>query len=216
MINMLIIIAALILLAALLYSERKASDRLVLITKTPLSVLFLLTALIQPHPAPWYFYFLFAGLIFCLIGDICLALTQEKAFMAGLAAFLLGHLLYLVSFISLASLFHWFPLETLAVLVVSAAVFLWLRPHLQSMLLPVLAYVIVISVMLCGAWAVFKSRSFAFPGPLFIFAGAFFFYFSDLFVARNRFIKDEYLNRLLGLPLYYLGQFLLAFSVGLI
>jgi len=42
------------------------------------------------------------------------------------------------------------------------------------------------------------------------------FYISDLFVARDRFFKTEFSNRLLGLPLYYAGQFLLAFSVGLI
>ncbi|MBW2297136.1 MAG: lysoplasmalogenase, partial [Deltaproteobacteria bacterium] len=44
--------------------------------------------------------------------------------------------------------------------------------------------------------------------------GALSFYVSDLFVARDRFLKNESLNRLLGLPLYYGGQFLLAFSVG--
>ncbi|TFG38533.1 MAG: hypothetical protein E4H39_00070 [Syntrophobacterales bacterium] len=49
-----------------------------------------------------------------------------------------------------------------------------------------------------------------------IFVGALCFYFSDIFVARDRFFRKEFLNRLIGLPLYYLGQFLLAFSVGLI
>ncbi|MDD3992851.1 MAG: hypothetical protein PHV70_11955 [Desulfobacteraceae bacterium] len=37
---------------------------------------------------------------------------------------------------------------------------------------------------------------------------------SDLFVARQRFVAPAFSNRLLGLPLYYIGQFLLAFSVG--
>jgi hypothetical protein len=49
-----------------------------------------------------------------------------------------------------------------------------------------------------------------------ILAGAVSFYISDLFVARDRFLKDAFFNRLVGLPLYYLGQFLLAFSVGFI
>jgi hypothetical protein len=40
------------------------------------------------------------------------------------------------------------------------------------------------------------------------------FYLSDLFVARQRFVAPAFANRLYGLPLYYLGQFLLAFSVG--
>jgi hypothetical protein len=33
-------------------------------------------------------------------------------------------------------------------------------------------------------------------------------------VARQRFVAPAFANRLYGLPLYYLGQFLLAFSVG--
>jgi hypothetical protein len=49
-----------------------------------------------------------------------------------------------------------------------------------------------------------------------VFAGAVSFYFFDVFVARDRFLKSEFLNRLIGLPLYYFGQFLLAFSVGLL
>jgi hypothetical protein len=49
-----------------------------------------------------------------------------------------------------------------------------------------------------------------------VFSGALLFYLSDLFVARDRFIKNESLNRFVGLPMYYGGQFLLAFSVGLV
>ena len=51
-------------------------------------------------------------------------------------------------------------------------------------------------------------------GRIMIFVGALSFYFSDLFVARDRFIKEEFLNSLVGLPMYYAGQFILAFSVG--
>ena len=53
-------------------------------------------------------------------------------------------------------------------------------------------------------------------GTLLVLGGALSFYFSDIFVARDRFLKNQFLNRLIGLPLYYLGQFLLAFSIGVI
>lgn len=33
---------------------------------------------------------------------------------------------------------------------------------------------------------------------------------------EDRFIKKQMLNRCIGLPLYYAGQFLLAFSVGVV
>jgi uncharacterized membrane protein YhhN len=53
-------------------------------------------------------------------------------------------------------------------------------------------------------------------GAWLIFLGAVLFYASDIFVARNRFIESEFLNRLVGLPFYYIGQFLLAFSVSFV
>ena len=39
---------------------------------------------------------------------------------------------------------------------------------------------------------------------------------SDIFVAEQRFVTEQALNRLLGLPLYYTGQFLLAASPALV
>ncbi|OQY43225.1 MAG: hypothetical protein B6240_12915 [Desulfobacteraceae bacterium 4572_87] len=54
----------------------------------------------------------------------------------------------------------------------------------------------------------------AFTGRMLAFCGALSFYISDLFVARDRFVKKKPINRILGLPLYFGGQFLLAFSIG--
>jgi uncharacterized membrane protein YhhN len=96
----------------------------------------------------------------------------------------------------------------------SAIIFFWLRPHLKSMFVPVLLYILVITMMLSGAWAVFAKSSFAVSGRMLVFAGALCFYLSDVFVARDKFIRDEFRNRLIGLPLYYSGQFSLAFSAG--
>jgi uncharacterized membrane protein YhhN len=216
MVNIFIILLGILLLFGLLYYEKKKIRRLLLITKSSLSLLFVLTALLQPHPLPAFFYTLFVGLIFCLIGDVCLALPQKKAFMAGLAAFLVGHIFYIFSFSSLIQIDQWTSVGFFILLGLSALIFLWLRPHLKSMLIPVLFYILVITVMASGAWAVFLRTPFHVFGRTFILAGSLFFYVSDIFVARDKFIKEEYRNRLLGLPLYYVGQFLLAFSIGLL
>ena len=154
-INVLIIILGIILLVGVLYYEKKKDRIPLLITKSVLSLLFVMTALLQPHPVPAYYHYLLIGLIFCLVGDVCLALPQKKAFMAGLAAFLVGHIFYIFSFLSLTSISHWISTEILIILGVSASVFFWLRPHLKSMLIPVLLYVLVITVMASGAWTVF-------------------------------------------------------------
>lgn len=212
--NGLMIILGIILLLGLLYYEKKKYRLPLLIVKSILSLLFVTTALLQPHPVPAYYHYLLVGLIFCLIGDVCLALPQEKAFMGGLVAFLIGHIFYIFSFSSLTQIDHWISAGLFIIFGLSALIFLWLRPHLKSMLIPVLLYILVITVMASGAWAVFSKSFFPISSRAFIFAGALCFYFSDLFVARDKFIKEEYQNRLLGLPLYYAGQFLLAFSVG--
>jgi uncharacterized membrane protein YhhN len=216
MLNILIIVLAVILLAGLLVFEKNGNQKGKLPTKTTLSGLFIFTALVQTHPSSVYFYLLLLGLIFCFGGDVFLALPQDRMFLMGLVSFLLGHVLYVVCFFYVADVGHWTGIGCLVGLLVSGPVFLWLRPHLGSMLIPVIAYVIVITVMVIGAWTVLGDTNLSFAGRLLVFIGAVSFYLSDLFVARDRFLKSEFTNRLIGLPMYYIGQFLLAFSVGLI
>ncbi len=136
--------------------------------------------------------------------------------MAGLVAFLLGHILYIFGFSTLVAVSEWFSLGAFILVVISALIFFWLRPHLKSMMIPVLIYILVITIMAVGAWAVFGKSTFQISGRTLILVGALCFYVSDIFVARQRFIKEQYRNRLLGLPLYYAGQFMLAFSIGLL
>jgi uncharacterized membrane protein YhhN len=214
MINVFIITLGIILLIGLLYYEKKKDRMPLLIMKSILSLLFVMTGLLQPHPVPAYYHYLFIGLIFCLIGDVCLALPKGKAFRGGLVAFLVGHVFYIFSFLSLTSIFDWISIGMLIIFIMSGFIFLWLRPHLRPMLIPVLLYILVITVMASGAWAVFRNSSFQMSGRALILVGSLCFYVSDVFVARNKFIKEEYTNRLFGLPLYYTGQFLLAFSIG--
>ena len=77
-----------------------------------------------------------------------------------------------------------------------------------------LLYVVIISVMVMGALALWGQGPFSITGRFMVLIGAICFYVSDVFVARDRFIVKEFINRLAGLPLYYGGQFLLALSVG--
>jgi uncharacterized membrane protein YhhN len=70
-------------------------------------------------------------------------------------------------------------------------------------------YFVVIGVM-----AVLACGVTAGGGPLLIVAGALAFTASDVSVARDRFVKHEFLNRAWGLPLYYAAQVLLALSAG--
>ncbi len=216
MVNAAILVVATGLLVGLLIAENRNSTSLVLAFKTPLSVLFVVAAMIQPHPMPSYYHWVIAGLVFGLIGDVCLALKADNAFRAGLVAFLIGHILYVVAFVGLTEPQDWLTPAHLVIAAAAVGVFLWLRPHLRAMLVPVAAYIIVISVMVAAAWVAFMNPALNWKGAWSLFLGALCFYASDVFVARDRFKKNEFLNRLVGLPLYYGGQFLIAFSVGLV
>jgi uncharacterized membrane protein YhhN len=98
---------AVTLLAGLLFFEKTGHPKGKLSTKTLLSCLFIVTALIQSRSAPGYFYVLLTGLVFCLGGDVFLALPQERMFLCGLVSFLLGHVFYAVGFFYVANLSDW-------------------------------------------------------------------------------------------------------------
>ena len=215
MLNTLILFCAAILLTALLYHEKQDRDIGILTTKTPLSLLFIAAALMQAHPDPGYFLILLAGLVFCLGGDVFLALRGDRMFLFGLISFLTGHLFYVAAFFYLAGANGWTLTGLAAVILAGIPVYRWLAPHLGNMKGPVILYILVISVMLCGAFSVVGASEIPAAARTTVFSGALLFYLSDIFVARQRFIKDAFQNRLIGLPLYYAGQFLLAFSVGL-
>jgi uncharacterized membrane protein YhhN len=150
---------------------------------------------------------LVAGLIACAVGD--LLLLGSKTFDLGLASFLLGHMAYAVAFASALPPAEW-PLLVIAPIAAAAWLVghrLW--PRLGRRRLPVAAYIATISVMVWGALAVVMAGAMGWQ----IAAGALLFYLSDLAVARQRFVKPEFINRAIGLPLYYAGQILIAFSI---
>ena len=143
-----------------------------------------------------------AALVLSLVGDALLLSARKPAFLAGLVAFLLAHVAYVVSFVPLA---RPSPLVLAAILAVTAGVVRWLWPHAGELRVPVLAYAVVIAAMLWLALGVPRVA---------VQAGAALFWLSDLTVARDRFVRASFANRLVGLPLYYAGQLLLASTVG--
>ena len=199
MLNLLIIGTAAGLLAGLLYCEKNERQTAKLAVKPALSALFIVAILIQSRPVPTYFLFLFIGMLFCLAGDVFLALPQAGMFFRGLVSFLVGHLFYVTAFGCTAGSNQWTLIGAVISVMASGGVYLWLRPHLAV-----------------GAWSMAGADRLGLTGRLLACAGALSFYISDVFVARQRFVKSGFFNRLIGLPLYYGGQFMLAFSVGLI
>lgn len=214
MIYFIIIGVAAVLLAGLLYCEKNDLQTAKLAVKTLLSALFVLTAAVQFRLVSTYYLFLLVGMLFCLAGDVFLALPHPRMFLRGLVSFIGGHLFYVTAFGYTAGINQWTLIGLLMSLMVSGIVYLWLQAHLGDMKLAVICYILVISAMAVGAWSMFGADRFRLTGRLLALGGALSFYISDVFVARQRFVKSEFFNRLIGLPLYYTGQFMLAFSVG--
>ncbi|MEK7374573.1 MAG: lysoplasmalogenase [Thermodesulfobacteriota bacterium] len=217
MIDILILTAAAVLLGGLLYFEKRESMRGRVLTKPVLSALFVAVALTGPRTDPSYFGLVLAGLSFCMAGDVFLLFfSSKRLFLAGLVSFLTGHVLYTIAFFTraLPGMPTW--IAGACGLAVSGAVFAWLRPHLGRMLIPVVAYMAVITVMVIGAASLMGDEKAGFSGRALAFSGALLFYGSDIFVARQQFVASQYVNRLVGLPLYYAAQFMIAFSIRLL
>lgn len=154
------------------------------------------------HPiAVW----LVIGLALCALGDVLL--LDDRTFDAGLAAFLLGHVAYIVAFHLARPVAMWDLRFAVPSVAVGALAAVWLWPHLGSRRPAVTAYIIVISTMVWGAASVAGILGWT------LTLGAVLFFLSDLTVARQRFVAADFANRAVGLPMYYAGQVLIALSV---
>jgi uncharacterized membrane protein YhhN len=196
--------------AALLLAERQGRAHWAWALKPLAAAAFLWAALSWGALGSDYGRWVLIGLVLCAIGDVLLIPKgKSRWFLAGLGAFLLGHVAYAVAFATL-------PLAWSAALVAAALmgalawlVLKWLLPFAPRPLrAPVLAYIGVISVMTVMATAAVGGGA---HGVLLL--GAAGFAVSDLAVARNRFIAPGFVNRVWGLPLYFASQLLIAFTV---
>jgi uncharacterized membrane protein YhhN len=213
--NVAIIILALLLLSGLLFFTKTESTRGLILTKPFLSGLFIMVALSVPYENPGYYGFILAGLLFCMAGDVFLIFfMSRKFFTIGLVSFLAGHILYSIAFFSLGSPGMLTVVIAALCLAVSAMVFIWIRPYLGAMVIPVIAYIAIITLMVIGAASLAANEHLNSTGRALVFCGAILFYLSDLFVARHRFVRKEFINRLAGLPMYYAAQFMIACSIG--
>jgi len=156
------------------------------------------------------------GLVLGALGDLALLGSSKRAFLAGLALFLGGHLAYVVGFATLEAPQYWliFAGPFAAIAIIAAVLVLgWLWPHTGNLRWPVLAYVIAIVAMVIGAFAVRSTGALPSPQRTYVAIGAALFFVSDLAVARERFVARDVRNRLWGLPAYYAAQLLIASSI---
>ena len=118
-----------------------------------------------------------AGLFACVAGDFLLSRPGQRALMAGIGAFALGHVLYIAAMIGQGGLAPAYGLPA-ALILLALSTEWWLAPHTGELRWPVRVYVVLIVAM--GIAAALTGRA------LFI-AGALAFVASDLILSLELF-----------------------------
>ncbi len=199
----------------LIGAEFRGIRKMILLFKPSATILVIalaLNGLTQQTVSQTLFYGILSGLLLSLIGDIALIFTEKKkAFKTGLVFFLCAHIAYTTAF-SLFGVVSFRDIISAVILAaVAAALYRIMRPNLGNLRLPVIIYMIVISLMVNRALATLPSQILAPAQKICIATGAVLFYVSDMMLALNRFGKPFRFNRI-SLAFYYSGQILLAMS----
>jgi uncharacterized membrane protein YhhN len=152
------------------------------------------------------------GLCCGFLGDVLLSGNPNIFFILGLTAFLLGHLFYAMAFITtIPSLFKIpvrFHLWLLSFIGSGLAMFLFLKPSLGSLSIPVAIYIGVIIAMSYAALTRYLYyRGFAFWLP---FLGSISFLISDSILAIAKFKIELSLGGFFCMLTYLLAQILIV------
>jgi uncharacterized membrane protein YhhN len=158
--------------------------------------------------------YILAGLIACAIGDVFLLSRKSKRlFIAGMAAFALGHIIYAFGFMGYG-LWHDEVFEQKNILAIAAITVMICLSGVayivskteHDMRRPVIIYSIIITTM-CVLAALTNNMA--------IIIAALAFAVSDYFVGMDRFIDPKKHWSLLITPLYFGAQALFALSVSI-
>jgi uncharacterized membrane protein YhhN len=141
-----------------------------------------------------------AGLVLSMIGDVFLMLPKDR-FVAGLAAFLVAHVFYIVGLIALGISVGGFVVGALVMIMVtlfvSRRVIAGAASTDRALIGPVTAYVAVLSFMVATAFGIMS---------VFAIIGAVLFGASDSILGWTRFVSDFPRSRTIVMVTYHLGQ----------
>jgi len=146
------------------------------IRKTLPVALFALAAFIDGMPV-----LLGVALALSALGDLALSRPGDRAFLAGMIAFALAHVAYIMLMLPQAAPSSAMIVPVIALVIFGVSTEFWLRPHTGNLRIPVRAYVMVILVMGIVALGLFETRPLALVGALL-------FVISDLVLSIETFV----------------------------
>ncbi|KAB8155201.1 lysoplasmalogenase [Kordia sp. TARA_039_SRF] len=154
------------------------------------------------------------ALLFSLFGDSLLMFVSndEGFFIAGLVAFLLAHVMYILVFLRDYNGKKVNALPLIALLLAYAAGLFWyIKDGLGDLLIPVLVYMTVILTMAVTAYM--RKGMVSQQGFKFVFIGAVFFVLSDSLLAINKFYEALPYSNLSIMTTYAAAQFLIVLGI---
>jgi len=159
------------------------------------------------------------GILFSLAGDMLLLAPQDRMFIAGLVAFLLTHICYLLGFQE--QLLHprlWTLIVIFFILLNGIRLLRRITSAMHTsrqaaLVKPIILYGLVISLMLAAAMSTLSDPAWKAGSALLVSAGAFLFWASDLMLAWNKFVSPLKRGRLPIMVAYQLGQIALIAGV---
>lgn len=167
----------------------------------PLVMVFLIAVALSIDPSSDFArVMLIIGLVLSMAGDVFLMLPKDL-FVAGLGAFLVAHVFYVVALLSLGVSLTGFVvgivLMTLVAVVLGRRIVQGAARVDKTLAGPVAAYISVISLMVASAIG---------TGRFFAIAGALLFGASDSVLGWTRFLNDFPRSRMIVMVTYHLGQ----------
>ncbi|MDH3307319.1 MAG: lysoplasmalogenase [Acidimicrobiia bacterium] len=197
-------------LIALLWAERHSHPMRV-VAKPVASLGFLVVTFASGWPVGAAAAWLAIGLILSAIGDVVLLGEGKRWFLTGLVAFAFAHIALLTGFVVRAGTFG--SASGVALVLATAIALLvarWLMPNVDGeMRVPVQIYMVLITAMVVASVAAVTAGA-----TIRVSVGSVMFWLSDVAVARQQFVAPAFANKLAGLPLYYGGVLLLAWTVA--
>ena len=180
----------------------ETNNILIQIISKPIPVIVLIVSVSRTNI---YNKLIIVGLILSLIGDIMLSKAVDQ-FLFGLVSFLTAHIVYIFAFLKKSKRLA--LVESIPFYAYGSILFFFLQPHLGTMRIPVLFYVIVITTMLWRSYIQRNNNKLA----KFAFFGAVFFTVSDSMIAIYRFYEAFPFDRELTIATYWIAQYLIFTS----
>ncbi len=198
--NILFLILSSVYIALLLFIPSLTQPIMALFKTLPIGLLIVMVLKGRNQLQNRTFITLLFALSFSALGDVLLALDTGQLFIGGLAVFFISHTFYIITMLPIKT---WRLDVVLLYLFLAIIVFCLFYPNLNDMLIPVLFYMLVLTIMASLTWMTDKSNGF-------LVLGGAVFVISDSILGLNRFYLEIAHADIAIMCSYYLAQFCLV------